>query len=123
LLQDAARRVAPGRLATAVALVIVASGAAGAAPGSACVGRYALVRARGPLVDPARGLLVPAATSPVIDPACAGAPVTDPGGAGRRAGSSVAVHAPIASRCARAPTARCCAARSRDVATTAASSP
>jgi cysteine-rich repeat protein len=61
---------------------MMALGAARAAPGGACVGRYVLVRASGSLVDRTQDVLVLDATSAVIDPACGAATVASHAGHG-----------------------------------------
>ena len=64
------------RVAATLALLVTAVGAALAAPGDGCVGRYVLLRASGALVDRAHDTIVLDRSSAVIDPAC-GAAVVD----------------------------------------------
>src|SRR5262249_22029812 len=101
--RHAPRRVAATRVAAALALVMMAPGAArAAAPGGACVGRYVLVRASGKLLDRTRDTLVLDTTSAVIDPACGAATVA---ARPARGGSRIAARW-AARRGARAPRPR-----------------
>jgi cysteine-rich repeat protein len=87
--RHAAWRVAPGRVAAALALVATMAGAALAAPAASCVGRYVLLRASGSLLDRARDTIVLDATSAVIDPLCGAGDVE---ARPTRAGSRIAVR-------------------------------